>query len=586
MAASPSPFFNKIIQLALIELGIKDGKGLGTIHIYNAEEHMLDLKGDYGPIKYLEKAKRHSVRLGHGIVSWVVLRRRAILIRDLTKSPFKRIHVPINDDVKSELAVPLEANGELIGVMCLECTDKNAFEPGHVRLLWHAARRAALIYQLHQQVSMNKQLLELCVSTGLAANTHAPLNKVAELAQQYLKASYCDIWRYNSDGDYFEKWGANYKIDAPPVRKRGWTEYVQHSKNPIWITKIKNKLQYSVFHWIDNKWIDNPSIDECPKELNEKLLAKNPIGELGIPITMFGNPVGVAWIKYTRERLDYPKPGLMELALAFAATAGLVLDSIQRHEIDLIRKKRVDIVAEGIASGIRSRWKQFSSGNLDIHVESRPFHSYLGGDFYAGKIIDENTFGILLLDGEGHGIEGSLHMLPLMAAFEGFDTSYSTTDVIHKMITASDRLGVHATAVYCIFSQIGGNQWLAATCAGHPSLIHIRRQSGGGYSMDAFPKMNFAPLGYAKIIKEPLKEENLLLNSGDFIVAFTDGIASEEENEFSVAVLQGRIMKVLGLYRDKTTARNIVTAIMREVINRDKKDRLTDDATVLVVKVM
>ena len=129
--------FASISILTLEALRIPAETGLGTIHLYNAEEQRLELRGSCGQIQHRERAERQSVRHAEGVISWVVHRRRALLIRDLQASEFRSIHIWLNDAVRSELAAPLEVEGNLIGVICLEYTQPNRFEPHHVRSVWY-----------------------------------------------------------------------------------------------------------------------------------------------------------------------------------------------------------------------------------------------------------------------------------------------------------------------------------------------------------------------------------------------------------------------------------------------------------------
>lgn len=426
-------------------LNIPSGTGLGVIHLYNAEHQMLELRGSYGAITYPERARKHSVKTGDGIVSWVALTKRALVIRDLAKSEFRRIHVWLNENTKSELAVPLEAGGELVGTMCLECTEVERFMPHHARSVWYAANKAAVAHQLHQLTSMNRKLLDLCWrATAVEGGARVSLDDVATLARDYLKASACDISRYNADTQTFDSGGASYPEFVPEIRTDGWTNFIRRSKYPIWIGEIEDITRYRAYHWEQNQWHAGLPGGGHPEELSWAAVKDGVRSALGIPITVHDQCVGVAWVKYKRESLECPKPGLMSLAVGFAAEAGLVLDSIQRQEVDIKERMEIDSVGDQIATAIRERWQLGESRIVRASVSSRPFHWQLGGDYFAGKIIDQSTEGILLLDGQGHGVAGSLHMLPLMTAFESVSQSYSTAHVVSMLAKTAEALGVRA----------------------------------------------------------------------------------------------------------------------------------------------
>ncbi|MBV9209152.1 MAG: SpoIIE family protein phosphatase [Acidobacteria bacterium] len=586
VADKPERYFNDVIQAVLKALDIAPDTGFGTIHLYNAEEQTLALHGFFGEVKEPENAKLYSVKDWKGIVSWVAFRKRALLLGEIKESAYKKIHVSLNDEIKSELAVPLEAEGELIGVMCLECTEANKFLPYHVRSVWYAANTAAVAYMLHQHASMNQKLLKLgSRATQNKDEAAQSLKDMACLAKDYLKASYCEIWHYNSDAKRFDNAGASYEDFEPQSRPKGWTEYVRQAKQPIWITDIRNTSQYSTYYWSDEKWIEGMPVENAPTELNVAPLRQRSRHELAIPITVRGECTGVAWVKYQREGLGCPKLVLMLLALGFAAQAGLVLDSIQRREVDLKEKKSIDEVGGDIADAIRERWddEQKNSAILDVAVASVPFHSKLGGDFYARKKIDDETVGILLVDGQGHGVQGSLHMLPLMTTFELSGDSYSAAHVISHLIKTSQAVRVRGTAIYCIISLIEKKRWLRVSSAGHDNLI-IFKTERGRLKFEYYPPANGPMLGSP--LSEPLMDHSLELFAGNIIVGYTDGLVDDSQN-FDASQLANFVHGLLVNNREATEAISpaaIAAAIMQESEEHHPKG-FRDDATVFVVRV-
>jgi GAF domain-containing protein len=577
----PDSYFNEVIGAVLRALGITPGTGLGTIHLYHAEERTLELRGSYGEIHDSVVAQAPLPLLsGKGIVSWVALRERALLIRDLARSDYAQINVPLNDAVQSELAVPLEVRGELIGVMCLECTEVNKFLPHHVRSVWYAANQVAVAYLLHQHASINRKLLELCwQATVGGTEARTSLNELARLVKEYLQASYCDIWCYNNEAHRYDLWGASFNNFQPHSRPSGWTDVVRRAQCPIWINDITGPSQYTISHWIADEWHDGAPAGESPKELNSVSIAQGIKGELAIPITIRNECVGIAWVKYRRAALERPTHALMLSALGFAAEAGLVLDSILRHEVDLKEKGSINHVGDAIVDGIKWRWKSTKTEIVDAYVISEPFRSKLGGDFFAKKSIDQGTVGILLVDGEGHGVEGALHMLPLMTAFESFWLSYSAAHVVSQLIKTSEEVGVRGTAIYCIVSLIEDKRWLCVTSAGHDSLVVFSKEQSGKWNFQYLPKFNGPILGSP--LREPLMDHRYEISPGTIIVGYTDGVA-EGGQSFDANRLATFVLTFLIEQGDDPAS--IAHAIM-EKSREQQPNGLQDDATLFVLRV-
>jgi GAF domain-containing protein len=574
----PGTFFSKVIEAALQALNIPAGSGLGVIHLYNAELQLLELRGSYGEIQYPERARGLSVRTGEGLISCVALTKRSILVQDLAKSEFKRIHVWLHDRTCSELVVPLEIEGELVGTMCLESTRRNSFVPHHALSVWFAANKAALAYQLHQLSSMNRKLLDLCWRATAVEGASVSLDDLATLARDYLQASTCDISRYNPDTGTFDKGAASFGNFTPQVRSIGWTHFIRMYKNPVWISEIQGPHKPTVHVWHDDRW-EAAQGENFPIGINQSAIDAGVRSALGVPVNVRDDCIGVAWIKYLRPHGERPKRGLMALAVGFAAEAGLVLDSFQRREVDLKEKAKIDFVADQVSTAIHERWQLKDSSIVDCHVITRPLHSRLGGDFYAGKVVDAQTVGILLLDGQGHGVGGSLHMLPLMTAFESVYNSYSAAHVVSQLAKTAETLGVKGSAIYCVLSSIENKRWLIVTSAGHESLI-LLRSDRGRWSYTYFPNFQSPMLGHP--LSEPFMDHRVLVLPDDVIVGYTDGIA-EQNKPFNATHVATLVANLLNENNQAETS-SIAEAIVDE---SRKKHSLAfdDDATVFVARV-
>jgi serine phosphatase RsbU (regulator of sigma subunit) len=178
-------------------------------------------------------------------------------------------------------------------------------------------------------------------------------------------------------------------------------------------------------------------------------------------------------------------------------------------------------------------------------------------------------------------------MLPLMAAFESFWQSYSTTHVVSQLMKTSEAVGVRGTAIYCIFSLIDNKKWLSVTSAGHESLIIFRREPNGLFGNESFPRPG-APTGpmLGGLRKEPLLAHRLELQAGDIVVGYTDGVAEQHEehegfdpNRFDA----DSIVDVVRAFR-----RDDPVAIAKAIMQKSREhytEGFRDDATVFVVRV-
>ena len=161
---------------------------------------------------------------GQGVVAWVALMQKALLIDDLATSPFGNIKVQVNPDVKSELAVPMVADGELVGVLNLESTREGAFAPASVRSIWYAADSAAVAFNLARKASTTRRMLSICEeATRDQEGAKKALREIAKVLCKTLGADCGDIWHYNSFLGRIDVAGATYEPFQATIRKDGWT---------------------------------------------------------------------------------------------------------------------------------------------------------------------------------------------------------------------------------------------------------------------------------------------------------------------------------------------------------------------------
>jgi hypothetical protein len=147
--------FELVLERVLRAFEIDTEEALGTIHRYHPEDDTLEVCGCIGAQS--PEPDRQSMKKGEGIVSWVAWKRGAILIEDLQQSRFREVYIPLGKDTTSELAVPMLAGEELLGVLNLESVRKNAFTPQDLRTLWYAANSAAIACELSQHAAAERQ---------------------------------------------------------------------------------------------------------------------------------------------------------------------------------------------------------------------------------------------------------------------------------------------------------------------------------------------------------------------------------------------------------------------------------------------
>jgi hypothetical protein len=221
---------NDIATHALRAVGLTYQNGLATIHTFDYQSRILELKGSCGPIEFDRLAVKAAVDKREGVISWVASRRTPLLLRRVREGSFGSIYIGLNDRMQSELAVPILAGRRdsevLIGVLNLEAEDPDFFAARSVKSVGYAASNAAVAHQLWKKSaevsSVGHQLVQIYAEASTGSGEGC-LDALASLAKKVAEADVCEGWI--RDGDRWARAGATHpEIDQP--RPGGWTDLI------------------------------------------------------------------------------------------------------------------------------------------------------------------------------------------------------------------------------------------------------------------------------------------------------------------------------------------------------------------------
>lgn len=155
---------------------------------------------------------------------------------------------------------------------------------------------------------------------------------------------------------------------------------------------------------------------------------------------------------------------------------------------------------------------------LDIALLYKPYDT-VSGDVYDFILNRERELAIFIGDATGHGISAALMTMMVHIAIDSLTPNLSTDKSIRKLnqLIASRKTG---KSISSVLFRVSPNGTMKLTHAGHPSVIVV---SNNNLELIQFDEAGCA-LGL--FIEEPVAyvEETLDLNSGDKIIAYTDGL--------------------------------------------------------------
>ena len=142
-------------------------------------------------------ARKLRLRVGEGITGWVARHGQPALVGDVTQD--KR-YVSVRRDVRSELAVPLEVQGEVRGVINVDSDRVDAFSGDDQELLQELSIQAAKVIRntwLYEQLRLKVMLFESLASVSRTINSTLNLDEalraITRQACELMRARMCSL---------------------------------------------------------------------------------------------------------------------------------------------------------------------------------------------------------------------------------------------------------------------------------------------------------------------------------------------------------------------------------------------------------
>lgn len=182
------------LQLIVSEAVRVMGASSGSLVLINPNSSFLEI---HAAQNLSSTARKLKLRVGEGITGWVARHGRPVRCGDVTQD--KR-YVSVRRDVRSELAVPLEVQGEVRGVINVDSDRAQAFSADDQELLQELALQAAkvihntwLYEQLRLKVSLFETLANVSRTINSTLNLDEALRVITREACELMRARMCSL---------------------------------------------------------------------------------------------------------------------------------------------------------------------------------------------------------------------------------------------------------------------------------------------------------------------------------------------------------------------------------------------------------
>ncbi|HLP75480.1 MAG TPA: GAF domain-containing protein, partial [Candidatus Paceibacterota bacterium] len=166
----------------------------GSVVLVNPTTGFLEIQAAQGLPR---NASALKLRVGEGITGWVARMGKPARVGDVSKDPR---YISVRQHVQSELAVPLEVNGEVRGVLNVDSDRQDAFGEEDQELLEALAIQAARVIQntwLYEQLRLKARLFEALANVSRTINSTLNLDDALQVvtreARLLMQAKVCSL---------------------------------------------------------------------------------------------------------------------------------------------------------------------------------------------------------------------------------------------------------------------------------------------------------------------------------------------------------------------------------------------------------
>lgn len=190
------------LQLILDEVVRVLEPSSASISLINPDNKVLELEASFG---LPEDWQDMELSLGQGITGWTALHGRALIVNDVRNEPR---YISVRPNIRSEMAVPMEDHGMVIGVVNVDDVKVGAYDESSLKILTLLTNEATrvvsrlwLIKQLRTKANQLESLVVMSQRLAGEIDSDVLMETLAGQAKQLMDA----------DGSAFFELGAEHK---------------------------------------------------------------------------------------------------------------------------------------------------------------------------------------------------------------------------------------------------------------------------------------------------------------------------------------------------------------------------------------
>jgi phosphoserine phosphatase RsbU/P len=467
------------------------------------------------------------------------------------------------DHVRSELAVPLMLQGKVIGVLDVQSRHPEYFTPDQQRILTLLGSRLAVAIEnarLFEKVRLQAETLlllnEVSRETSSILDVEELLRRAAEQIKRVIDYQILSLMLYDEEQKVFR-----HRID------------VKHGQ------RVQSKLRVPAGDGIVGAAaLTREAVIVPDVTVDDRYFMVNPEtrSELAIPMIHKGKVIGV--LDLESPQLNYFNQDHVQTLSILAANLAVSLENARLYEQVARDEARLDrdLQAAKRIQGALLRPVPTQDYGLDIAARYLSAREVCG-DLYEFLPYGPQQLGIALGDVSGKGTAAALYGAVAIGIMRSLaPQKLQPADMLREMnhIVGEQRVeGRFMTACFGTWQK--GRQKLRVANAGQSQPLLYKDGRCGKIELTGFPLGIFEEATY--------DEWGVTLSAGDILVFHSDGLAEASNSEgqfFGTERLRTFIEE-----RHEMTARELSDALLREVDLFTQSAPLSDDRTLVILKV-
>ncbi|MEJ0088769.1 MAG: GAF domain-containing protein [Limisphaerales bacterium] len=287
----------------------------GSVVLINPTSGFLEISASQNLPSAATKLK---LRIGEGVTGWVARHSQTVRVGDVTQDPR---YVAARRGVKSELAVPLEVNGETRGVINVDSDRTDAFSADDQALLEQLAVQASKVIHntwLYEQLRLKVHLFESLASVSRTINSTLNLDEALRVitreACTLMRARMCSLMMIDESREWLDlraSYGAGEAYIKKPRLAIGESllGVVARRKKPMQVPNVQASSRYQ-------------NIEVARQE--------GLVSLLSVPLLFAGQPIGTLNV-YTGRLYNFSNEEIRILS-ALAELSAIAIEKARLYE--------------------------------------------------------------------------------------------------------------------------------------------------------------------------------------------------------------------------------------------------------------